>query len=380
MVKAMSSKILSILHICNLVEDIANGLFQAIPGHIKEQLKYANVALINLEDYRFSIGNALSFSNKDIQKYSFTRLIEQIGNPDIVIFHGIYSIKMLFLWWRYVKNTTPYIFVPHGSLTQCAQNKGRYKKILFNFLIVNAFCRNALAIQFLSEGEKKSSRRFIYNNKYIICPNGINMPKISKLHRVSELHGKNKKEQNSINIVFIGRYDIFYKGLDLLLEAIYLEKEKLIASHVSVTLYGDKHKNNYDDVEAMVKSYKISDIVTCNGIIFGTEKERVLLDCDYFIQTSRSEGLPGGLIEAMSYGIPVLITKGTNLTDVVTKYKNGYIAETSVEGIRKLLNFVIDKDYDSYKEMVRMSIKAAITYELMINLLYLIFLFQRIVS
>ena len=51
----------------------------------------------------------------------------------------------------------------------------------------------------------------------------------------------------------------------------------------------------------------------------GKSKEQVLLDADVFIQTSRTEGLPTAVLEAMSYKIPVLITKGTGLYDDIKK-------------------------------------------------------------
>ena len=40
-----------------------------------------------------------------------------------------------------------------------------------------------------------------------------------------------------------------------------------------------------------------------------------------------------GILEAMSYGIPCLITKGTSLTGVLEKYNAGYACETTADDI-----------------------------------------------
>ena len=50
------------------------------------------------------------------------------------------------------------------------------------------------------------------------------------------------------------------------------------------------------------------------GAVFGKVKEKVLLDNDFFILTSRLEGHPMALIEALSYGLPCLVTQGSRLS------------------------------------------------------------------
>ena len=67
--------------------------------------------------------------------------------------------------------------------------------------------------------------------------------------------------------------------------------------------------------------------------MFGEEKESKLLEADIFIQCSRTEAMPMGILEAMSYGIPCLITKGTSLSDLLDKYDAGWSSETTAEDI-----------------------------------------------
>ena len=77
--------------------------------------------------------------------------------------------------------------------------------------------------------------------------------------------------------------------------------------------------------------------MTLNGPVIDEEKKNVLLNTDIFIQTSRFEGMPMGILEALSYGIPSIVTTGTTLSDFVEKYNAGYHCETSAEGIAEAI-------------------------------------------
>ena len=62
------------------------------------------------------------------------------------------------------------------------------------------------------------------------------------------------------------------------------------------------------------------------------------------MQTSRSEGMPLGILEALSYGLPCLITKGTNMGEYVQTYNAGWVAETNAESIAEQLQQAVADD------------------------------------
>ena len=59
------------------------------------------------------------------------------------------------------------------------------------------------------------------------------------------------------------------------------------------------------------------------GGVYGDNKVKVLLDTDIFILTSRYEGMPMGVLEAWSYGIPCILSDGTNMINSDT-LENSY--------------------------------------------------------
>lgn len=91
-------------------------------------------------------------------------------------------------------------------------------------------------------------------------------------------------------------------------------------------------------IKRMIFENNIGDIIKFHDGIVGEEKKTVLLDTDIFIQTSRFEGMPMGILEALSYGIPCLVTIGTTLGTVVEKYNAGWCADTSIDAIAEKIS------------------------------------------
>jgi len=57
-----------------------------------------------------------------------------------------------------------------------------------------------------------------------------------------------------------------------------------------------------------------------------------------FLHPSRAEGLPYSILEALAFGRPVLLTQSTNLSDLVTGYRAGWIVEPTPENIAEALH------------------------------------------
>ena len=70
-----------------------------------------------------------------------------------------------------------------------------------------------------------------------------------------------------------------------------------------------------------------------------------MLNSDVFILTSRFEGHPMGLIEALAYGLPAVVSSGSNMKDEIENADAGWTCDTSVESLRQaLLTMIGEKD------------------------------------
>ena len=308
---------MKILHIASLHNLVSSGVGVVVPQHIRAQQEYADVALINIFGLEIpNIKKQIIYSQNSIDAI----LNENNFEPDIVVFHEVYHIEFCKIAKHLCKRKIPYIIVPHGCLTNTAQNKKKIKKIKANTLYFRKFIQNAVALQCLSENERDNTK---FNSNKFIGTNGVSIP----------TYKKTTFSDDEIKIVYIGRLDFYHKGIDLMLEAIRQKKDYFIENNCKLYIYGPDYTNERKVVKKLIEDNNVQDIVTISDAVLGTEKEKALLNADIFIQTSRFEGMPLGILEALSYGVPCLITEGTNVGNYVKKYNAGWVAKTNSNSI-----------------------------------------------
>lgn len=310
-----------IVHIACIRNNPFSGVSVVVPEYITRQSQDNQVALINIRDENIN-GIEHQYIYKEYR--SVSTLPSPFNNPDIVVFQECYRKEYLRIAYELHKKGIPYVIVPHGELGKEAQEKKRLKKVIANLTIFRSFIDNASSIQCLSQKELAETK---FGKKKFIATNGVNIPR------------KEKKifSKNEVKFVYIGRLDAYHKGLDMLIFAISNIADKLRKKKCSFDIYGPDREGRADYLNKLIKDSQINDLVVWKGAVTGSKKEEVLLNSDIFIQTSRFEGMPLGILEALSYGIPCLITEGTNLTKLVDKYNGGWICSNSVKEISNII-------------------------------------------
>lgn len=330
---------LNLLFISNLSNNIDAGLNWSVPASINAQQRYDNVLWIDLTLNAFQEHWSKVKAYHNIQEYGGILKLEvlplEFKHPDCVIFEGFYYMSHVKFAMELKKNSIPYIIIPRGSLTTDAFHNGDWKKYIkkkvAHWLIFNKYIRNAVSIQYLTQTEEIESKKLFHTSSFIL-PNGYSTPSLYKTN-----FSKN------IKAVFIGRQDIYQKGLDLLLEAVKEIKQDLRNVGFFLDIYGPP-RYDVKRVTEMISELHINDLVKNHEKgISGKEKENVLLSADLFILTSRFEGHPMGLIEALSYGLPVFISRGANMYEEIIEYKAGWACETNKNAIIQTLRQIVNE-------------------------------------
>lgn len=317
-----------ILHVAPINTSRANGFRFSVPGLTSSQNRIHGITagLVNVASSKLLDKDEInSYDFIFIEEFTeFNRLPSPFNKPDIVIFHGVYLLTYIKIYRKLVELNIPYVIVPRVSLTEGAQKQKFLKKKIGNLFLFNKFINNATSIHYLTKNEKELSKRFKTEN--FVVGNGIKLPQIEK-KRVSE----------NTNITFIGRYDINHKGLDVLVKSIINIKEELNAKGVKINFFGSDFRKGKAYIQSQIETFNLHDVLKVNDAVFHNNKHAVLLDTDIFIATSRFEGHPMAVIEAMAYGIPCILTEGTNMLDKLTHYNAGWATELGEKDIEKTI-------------------------------------------
>ncbi len=131
----------------------------------------------------------------------------------------------------------------------------------------------------------------------------------------------NKKEQ-SPNILFLGRLEE-NKGIFETLRAFQLAQKKF--PELTLTYAGNGPDKN--KLMEIIKREMIYNVFL-TGFVRNDEKIRTYLNAGVFILPSYTEGMPTTVLEAMSFGIPVISRPVGGIPDFFINDKMGYLIES----------------------------------------------------
>jgi poly(glycerol-phosphate) alpha-glucosyltransferase len=204
----------------------------------------------------------------------------------------------------------PIVSSVHGMLEPWEiANKGT-KKELYSRLFERRSLALSACLRALSEQEAEDYRRYGLRNPIALIPTGIGAlscgdPK-PMLARYREVAGKQV-------VLFISRVH-YKKGVVNLVEAWPRVRELCPAAHL-VIMGGD-----YEGATGRIKQLRTrldcADSVTITGPVNDELKNSALSLCDCFTLPSYSEGLSAAVLEALSVGVPVVITPKCNVGGV----------------------------------------------------------------
>ena len=163
----------------------------------------------------------------------------------------------------------------------------------------------------------KHLKNFILNlgfkNKIEIINNGVLIPE----------ENTNIFTNDQINITIVSRL-VSHKNIKKIIRAISDLNDPLIY----LNIIGDGPELNQLQKISLESNNK--DNIIFHGKLIRDDINHIFLKSDIYIQASNYEGLPHSLLEAMSYGIPVLCTPVGECKEILGNEDRGYILDLPV--------------------------------------------------
>ena len=230
-----------------------------------------------------------------------------------------------------------HVVSPRGMLDPWALANSRWKKRLAGWLYENSHLRRAACLHALCESEAKSIRAYGLRNPICIIPNGVDMPQSTS---ADPAPWSAKIDPPRKVLLFLGRIHP-KKGLENLVKAWSLIDWKHEAGNWALAIGGWDQGGHEEELRRQCRDLGMESRVHFLGPQFGKSKDACYAHCSASILPSFSEGLPMTVLEAWSYGKPVLMTPECNIPE-------GFAANAAVEiettptaiadGIRQLVS------------------------------------------
>jgi glycosyltransferase involved in cell wall biosynthesis len=137
--------------------------------------------------------------------------------------------------------------------------------------------------------------------------------------------------------LYLGRLAVKQKGLDLLLRA-YAGVRSAVGIQVPpLVIAGPDFQGGLDELKHLSESLGLEQFVQFIGPVPADARNALLSTAKLFVHTSRWEGMPFAVVEALAAERPVLVTNATNLTHEIESYSAGWIAQETPEAIAEQL-------------------------------------------
>ena len=176
----------------------------------------------------------------------------------------------------------------------------------------------------------KHLKNFILNlgfkNKIEIINNGVFIPE----------ENTNIFTNDQINITIVSRL-VSHKNIKKIIRAISDLNDPLIY----LNIIGDGPELN--QLQKISLESKNKDNIIFHGKLNRDDINHIFLKSDIYIQASNYEGLPHSLLEAMSYGIPVLCTPVGECKEILGNEDRGYLLDlpVSINNIKSKITEII---------------------------------------
>jgi glycosyltransferase involved in cell wall biosynthesis len=328
--------------------------------------------------YEVEIVTSSSDTIKNIEQFENVSIKVVDFNRKINFFKDLKVLIQLFLYFIRIRPSIVYTLTPKAGLLGMIASfmamvpnrihsivglphleaRGKRRKILmFTEKLTYLFCTNLYcnSLNLVNEIKKLTKKQVkIIGNGSV---NGVDIDYFNNTFTEEEkqqLRLENKILENDFVLIFVGRI-VKDKGIDELISVFIQLKKKYI--HIKLLLIGD-YENELDYIsknsQKIMESEK--DIIY---IKFQEDIRSFLAISNLFVLPSYREGLPNVLIEAGSYGVPLVATNINGCNEIIRHGENGSLVnkKDEVSLYNEIEKFIVDKEYyNRIKKNVRKSI------------------------
>lgn len=301
---------------------------QILPLQTGKWLDYEGVPVILFPKWNPK-WNSLSALREFSIAPSLIRWLEKcIHEYQLIHFHALFSFPCTAGMAVARKHDVPYIIRTIGQLQHWSLTQSKWRKrILLKLIESQNLCHSA-AVHFTSSLEQQQAERLHLTAPSFVLPLGVNLKPTPTQNTDSQSFLKD----SSVRWLYLSRIHP-KKQLPILLNAIARLKETWPNCNWQLDIAGDGNSDYVKKLQSLVNELGLTQNIYWHGFVAGRQKEELLQQADWFLLPSAAENFGIAAAESLAYGVPVLLTSGVALADIVAKSHAGVIAEPTVDSL-----------------------------------------------
>ena len=297
---------------------------------------------VPLKFYEYDIGSKRRFNIKNY--YRLYKIIKS-GNYDVVIANSSWALNYILLVYPFLKKRPKLI----------AMRRSGYLPSKFSKYFKYRFADKIVVVS--KEVAEFLKRKNFFPEKLVVIQSGVEIDRFLNKNEFREYIRKElnikDNEKVFINVANFQKR----KGQDILLKAF----KKLNCENCKLILVG--HDTNSEEALKLIKSLKLENKVITLG--YRTDIEKLLQGADFFVLSSRSEGIAGALLQAMASGKVVISTLVGGIGEYLIDGVNGFSCPNEDwECLSKKMERVLSLNKDEYESIRKNAIETAKNYSI----------------
>ncbi|MEO5911737.1 MAG: glycosyltransferase [Pelobium sp.] len=289
----------------------------------KEEFNYPSGATQLVEGVKVRYFKRWTKDHSHFSPALLWHLWNNVKKFDVVHIHAWWNLVSVLSCWIAVIKGVPVLLTPRGTLSPYSfiNSHALYKRI-FHFLLGKPILKK-VHFHLTSEKESVDTQKLFRGKSFRVIPNFVQLSEKQAEH-VSF-------ETRPLQLIFLSRID-HKKGLELLFESL---------SHLNfpfnISIAGAGEGDYVEGLKLQAKNLKIEQHIKWLGSIYGEEKFKLLAQHHLLVLPSYDENFANVVIESLSVGTPVLLSKQVGLADYVKQQQLGLVCERNIEDFRKAI-------------------------------------------
>ena len=259
-----------------------------------------------------------------------------------------FDIIHIYSWYHHIgieffktteKYGIPLVFTAMGTLQNNAQSFYKKQKSIIDFLYTKKIINYASALHSVGNSEIETYLKYGGNiEKIIKIENGINLNDF-ELKNSSDIL-KRLNMENKPYVLYLGRIHK-KKGIELLLNSFKMLNNT--NKEINLIIAGSGENNYVREIKTIVKNLGLENMVKFTGLVSHDEKITLLSFAKLFSLTSISDIHPRAIQEALTMGVPVVISKESDYPEV-EEYNAGIIVNLDSKEICNAFEKLLKND------------------------------------